>query len=260
MALHPENKDAGEHYGHLVTPNHLVVVVGPSISPFIDPTLLWAAARLGEKGRLCVADPQWGEKLSPEDRRAVGAKVGGIAGTGDVTRYLRELNIMRSCGLGLAKPRWLGRESGVHHISLSDNKVDRIIDHHTSVFAASWQQGHAHFLDSVAPLAQTYAEYYRVLNHHGKLLLQTDAADWKTELNGTIVNLQQIIPGLLGQAGFAVEHKTVRDVFTIDFPRNVFRAYSHAPRLTALGPFNHGKLRIAVSHYPSPDLYIAAKN
>lgn len=248
--------EAGEIYADHIHANDQVVVVGPSVSPFLDPTLLFVASRLGLKRDVFIADPQSGKIHSLEERMEARDTAGGIAGVGNVTLYTRELEVMRDCGLSLATPIWLGSQSGVHNIPLVDGSVDRIVDHNTSVFVAGCESGHAHFLDTLDHMDKTLHEYRRVLKYGGTVMLQTDARDWHVGE----YTLDRVLPDLMRDHGFSLQHVHVRDVFTIVFPQDVFDRYIlRVSGLINFGAYHNGRLRIRVGEYGSPDLYIAVK-
>jgi len=204
-------EEASKVYSEIIMPGHTVLSIGPSKSLLYDPTLLYASWVLGNKGKLYVVEPQSSKAksrfMSPE-------KVQGI---GDINHYLKEIYDLRKLGMDLTKPRWMGVGGTATHTGLKENSVDIIIDHHTSIYLAGWISGHQE--ESARLLSDIYSEYSRVLRDGGKLLLQTNLKRYVEDKS--LLQDESLLQRLLTAAGFEVNHRLIKDIFSIPLHTDV---------------------------------------
>lgn len=271
------NKFLGDVYGEykkvISKEDAKVVVIGPSVSVFSDPTLLLTAHLTGKKGDLYVVDPrdQIEDRVSSNENTAVGI----LRTSGNINNHLRQMGLFKKIGMNLMSPKWLGKESDIKNIKLPDNSVDVIVDHSTSTFLAeveAYRDFRLHFVPTRdAYLKTCFDEYQRVLKDGGCLLLQANVEHYcfgRTEIGMG----KQVLMDLLEGGGFEVEYKKINNVLKIPIDDVVLDVLKEDIDTDKWGTFDGGDLhelkkRIVQDqnkHFiqfndSSPDLFVAKK-
>ncbi len=235
-------------YEDNIHPGDTVISIGPNGHIWRDPSLLLAAHQLGTDGRLLIADPQY-EMLGADEYDAAIEKAGSpITGYGSVKAHLEELSSLRSMGVPLATPEWLGERCTAQNLRnpdgtpIEDGSIDVIVDRDTSPFVISqWGTG---MIDDPNALQRIYDGYARVLRAGGRVILQVDTSTYHTP-DGQELNYRD----MLERAGLAVEVHQVDSTFQIPVDEASYSriASSHGENRQFLErtPGGSGVLRIA---------------
>jgi hypothetical protein len=265
-------KNIYEEYKNVVSKEDAkVVVIGPSISVFTDPTLLLTAHLIGKKGNLFVVDPQTQEK--PTGNETTIDKI--LQNSGNINNHLKQIDLFKKIGMDLMSPKWLGKESDIKNIELPDNSIDVIVDHSTSIFLAELNTYKDFSLNFVSTrneyLKSCFAEYQRILKNEGCLLLQANAENYclrKTEMGIG----KQTLSDLLQSNNFEFNYIKINDVLKIPINDVTLDILKENIDMDKWGTFNGRdlhelKIRIVQSqnknfiqfHDSSPDLFVAKK-
>ena len=115
-------------YNEHVKPGMTALVVGPSKFLAYDPSLLYTALLLGNRGNLLICDPQ-SSKLDSQQRHNY-----TVRGYGDAQNVMRELEETKKLGMDLPTLEWLGPNSYIQSTGLRSESINIIVDHGTSPF------------------------------------------------------------------------------------------------------------------------------
>lgn len=224
------NSELSTLYRRYIRPTDVVVDVGPGWTIRDDPSLVLLANMLSNGGKLYIVDPL--------------SQTHGAQGTGNVDIPMTEVKELRKCGMPLAEPTWLGKDSHAEHIPLADHSVDAIVDHNTSLFLMQTNNDRS----KEDGLQSIYREYRRILRHGGRLILQTDCARFGTT--------RKQLENVLSRVGFGVKYERVQDVCSIPITEETF----HTVRATASGDLTRvqdGKyFFVREARYQSKDCFI----
>lgn len=260
-------REAWEVYAENIAPGEAVVVVGPSIHPTKDATLLYAAHRLADAGVLYVVDPQAGPELKHEDPH----QIGPVVGVGHIPFYLGALEALRGASLELATPVWLGLQSGMWHIKLPGELVDVVVDHATACFLLQYDLASNEMDVYEKNLRRALQEYHRILKPNGKLLFQVEAGDWSLRVPGDRGNSDAVdVATLMENVGFQVAYERVSDIVRVPISQETWSRHARRPNLLSsrsiapeaiLSAPRWSENEIVFEHpaYPSPDFFVATK-
>lgn len=210
----PEEYPIGTIFEKYILEGSHWVFVGPSNSPFRDPSMMFACS-LG--ALVDIADPNTGNGTSgdlPDPLIAAGQ----IRGVGNAQAYIDEMAQFALIGFDLGRPSILPQGSGIFHIPV---KPDGIVDHSTLQFLL--QYGHMHSRERFQNVTtRAFAAYRESLAPGKTLLLQANLPamiDYETEISD--IEARDIVMDQLRDAGFAPMHMIVNDVIYIPIPEFV---------------------------------------
>lgn len=246
--------DASDVYADIIYPGRTVTIVGPSDSPFRDPSSLLVGHLVGPNGKVYIADPNESYVPQPYSRG------GPVLQCGSVTNFLNVIDMFRNAGLPLPVYEWLEQDSGIFHIP---KHSDYIVDHGTSQYILEVVRDmRGRMADSLIWIAQTYKG---ALHDGGTLIWQvnSDAATrWGLSKNDYL----RAIHGTLITAGYkSVDYFPVAEVYRIPVPDESFQQVRtiRAPSggtVDDCGWYMHdGSLLIGNPHHNCPDMFVARK-
>lgn len=192
-----------EVYQQYLRPGMHAVVMGPGASIAYDASFLTAAWLLGKDGLITVVDPKGPSPVVRVDPTVKGP----VKGSGDALFHISQLQFLRANGMNIAETGWAGPQGTIASTTLPDMFCPVIMDHNTSPFVTVSDNRK----ERIYWLEKTYAEFHRILEPQGVVLLQTNAKRYKFGTGRGKISLNEILRG----AGFNVTHIQVNDIFHI---------------------------------------------
>jgi hypothetical protein len=261
-------------YQQLIDPRAKVMVVGPSDSMFIDPSLLFITTLIDPDGdgEIFAVDPK--SDFHPKTNNDPDLRV-RIAGPGNLSNYEREITKMQQIGFNLKTPDWINGQLLNYNLP-TDLKLFCICDHDTTSSVVYFGKNN-YFRDPY----EIYNEYYQVFSSYWQALIPGGAVIFQTDNSyyglstghGNVLS----IPRIFHEIGFKeVRYKKVKDRFIVPFPNQLVNPFLDnlvTPRVRDLSLFNRrnivqiDKTQMCLDFWvtgkstqsPSPDLYIAFK-
>jgi len=274
--VHKEIQSGGNYseswmaYRDIIKPHMNVAVIGPSTSPFIDPTLLYVSNLMARgDGSLVVIDPKndiFREAVDDPDitRR--------IAGDGNFDSYKRFLLKFKELGIDLKEPEYVEGATATNML-IEQQSLDVLADHATGVFLVTWSYyQHDDCGKKRKEILYLVNSYKKYLKPEGQIILQTNNGDYGFCLDHEAGSWSMI--SIMEEAGLEVEYHHMSDRIVMPMDRKIHDNFRSAFPISGwqiennrtpyvLTLENEGMLIIEPARrsteHPSPDMYIAGK-